>query len=117
MVQKEVRFSPEEEARRAGRIFAEGSGGGVAFRRVNDPGAGAVGQGIIIRKYGVMAEEAHPPVECHPDNITMLIDQGTTQRHSAELGVGRAARGSFVRVRRYHPMPAQSGFEYLPTKR
>jgi hypothetical protein len=61
MVQKEVAFSTEEEAKRAGRVFAEVLGGAVAFRRMNDPDAGIVGQGVIIARYGVMAEEQAPP--------------------------------------------------------
>jgi hypothetical protein len=74
-VQKEVPFSSEEEARRAGRIFAEVLGGAVAFRRMNDPDAGVVGQGVIIAKYGVMAEErSEPPVPTNPDKVTKLID-------------------------------------------
>jgi hypothetical protein len=75
-VQKEVPFSSEEEALRAGRIFAEVLGGAVAFRRINDPDTGRVGQGVIIGKYGVMAEErlAHPPVPSNPDNVTRLTD-------------------------------------------
>jgi hypothetical protein len=55
LVQKEIAFSSEEEAKRAGQIFADVLGGAVAFRRVNDPDAGVVGQGIIIGKYGLMA--------------------------------------------------------------
>lgn len=55
MVQKEVAFSSEEEAKRAGHVFAEVLGGAVAFRRVNDPDTGIYGQGVIIGKYGVMA--------------------------------------------------------------
>jgi hypothetical protein len=60
MVQKEVAFSSEEEAKRAGRVFAEVLGGAVAFRRMNDPEAGIIGQGVIIAKYGLMAEEPAP---------------------------------------------------------
>jgi hypothetical protein len=59
MVQKEIAFSSEEEARRAGRVFADVLGGAVAFRRMNDPDAGVVGRGVIIGKYGIMADE--PP--------------------------------------------------------
>jgi hypothetical protein len=73
-VQKEVPFSSEEEARRAGRIFAEVLGGAVAFCRMNDPDAGIVGQGVIIGKYGVMAEERSEPPVPNPDKVTRLID-------------------------------------------
>jgi hypothetical protein len=41
---------------RAGKIFAEVLGGPVAFRRVNDPSTGTVGNGVIIGRYGVMAD-------------------------------------------------------------
>jgi hypothetical protein len=58
LVQKEVAFPSEEEAKRAGRIFADVLGGAVAFRRMNDPDTGIVGQGVIIGKYGVMAEKS-----------------------------------------------------------
>jgi hypothetical protein len=60
LVQKEVAFPSEEDALRAGRIFAEVLGGAVAFRRINDLDAGIIGQGVIIGKYGVMAEESAP---------------------------------------------------------
>ena len=58
LVQKEVVFPSEEDARRAGRIFAEVLGGAVAFRRVRDAEAGFVGEGTIIERFGVMAETA-----------------------------------------------------------
>jgi hypothetical protein len=51
-------FPSEEDARRAGRIFAEVLGGAVAFRRVRDAEAGLVGEGTIIARFGVMAETA-----------------------------------------------------------
>ena len=60
MVQKEVTFPSEEDAKRAGQIFADILGGAVAFRRANDPDAGIVGQGIIIGKYGIMAGAQQP---------------------------------------------------------
>ena len=60
MVQKEVTFPSEEDAKRAGQIFADILGGAVAFRRANDPDAGVVGQGIIIGKYGIMAGAQQP---------------------------------------------------------
>jgi hypothetical protein len=60
LVQKEVAFPSEEEAKRAGKIFADVLGGAVAFRRINDPDTGIVGQGVIIGKYGVMAEKSAP---------------------------------------------------------
>src|SRR5215471_2753855 len=76
VVRREVPFSSEEEARRAACIFARVLGGAVAFRHVNDPSAGTVGQGVIIGKYGVMAEarSAHPPVRTEPDNVIRLMD-------------------------------------------
>jgi hypothetical protein len=55
-VQKEIAFPSEDEAKRAGEVFAEVLGGAIAFRRVNDPEAGIVGRGVIIGRYGVMAE-------------------------------------------------------------
>ena len=71
---KEVPFSSAEEARDAAHIYAEVLGGAVACR--HDPGADTVGQGVIIGRYGVMAEEksAHPPVRSDPDNVARLID-------------------------------------------
>jgi hypothetical protein len=58
LVQKEIVFPSEAEARRAGEIFAGVLGGAVAFRRASDPEAGMVGQGIIIGRYGALAETA-----------------------------------------------------------
>ena len=55
---KEVTFPSEDDAKRAGQIFAGVLGGAVAFRRMNDPDTGAVGRGVIIEKYGVMAEKS-----------------------------------------------------------
>jgi hypothetical protein len=59
-VQKEVAFPLEEDARRAGQACADYVGEAVAFRRTNDPDTGIVGQGVIIGKYGVMAEKSAP---------------------------------------------------------
>ena len=56
-VQKEVAFPSEEDAKRAGKVFAEVLGGAVAFRRMNDPETGTIGNGFIIGRYGVMAEK------------------------------------------------------------
>jgi hypothetical protein len=58
LVQKEIAFPSEEEAKRAGEIFARVLGGAVAFRREDDPAAGIIGQGVIIGRYGVMADKA-----------------------------------------------------------
>jgi hypothetical protein len=58
LVQKEIACSSEEEAKRAGQSFAKVLGGAVAFRRQDDPEAGIIGQGVIIGRYGVMAEKA-----------------------------------------------------------
>jgi hypothetical protein len=63
MVQKEVAFPSEEDAKCAGQIFADVLGGAVAFRRVNDSDAGVVGPGIIIGKYGLMARATASPNE------------------------------------------------------
>jgi hypothetical protein len=55
-VQPEMIFPSEEDAKRAAEIFAGVLGGAVAFSRVTDEEAGVVENGIIIGKYGVMAE-------------------------------------------------------------
>jgi len=55
LVQKEVTFPSEEDAQRAGQVFANVLGGAVAFRRISDREAGIVGQGAIIGRYGLMA--------------------------------------------------------------
>ncbi|SEE03985.1 hypothetical protein SAMN05444161_4694 [Rhizobiales bacterium GAS191] len=60
-VQKEMRFSSEDEARRAGKIFAEVLGGAVAFRRVSDPETGAAEAGEIIGRYGILADAPIAP--------------------------------------------------------
>ena len=79
-VPTKVPFSSAEEARRAAHIYAEVLGGAVACR--HDPGADTVGQGVIIGKYGVMAEEksAHLPVRSNPDNVIRLKDHRAAQR-------------------------------------
>ena len=58
LVQKEIACPSEEEAKRADQTFANVLGGAVAFRRWDDPEAGIIGQGVIIGRYGVMAEKA-----------------------------------------------------------
>ncbi|MFI5015989.1 MAG: hypothetical protein ACHQAY_26945 [Hyphomicrobiales bacterium] len=60
MVQREIAFPSEEIAKRAGQACANIVGGAVAFRRINDPDTGIVGQGVMIGKYGVMAEDSAP---------------------------------------------------------
>jgi hypothetical protein len=55
LVRKEIRYPSEEDAQRAGEVFANVLGGAVAFRRVSDRAAGIVGQGVIIGRYGVLA--------------------------------------------------------------
>jgi hypothetical protein len=55
-VQEEVALPSEEDAKRAGEVFAKVLGGAVAFRRMNDPETGTVDNGFIIGRYGVMAE-------------------------------------------------------------
>jgi len=57
-VQKEISFPTEEDAKRAGEVFAEILGGAIAFRRMSDPETGLVADGVIIGRYGVMADEA-----------------------------------------------------------
>jgi hypothetical protein len=60
MVQGEIPFPSEEIAKRAGEACANIVAGAVAFRRINAPDTGIIGQGVIIGKYGVMAEESAP---------------------------------------------------------
>ena len=55
-VQPQMLFPSEEDARRAAEIFAEVLGGAVAFSRVVDRERGLAEDGVIIAKFGVMAE-------------------------------------------------------------
>jgi hypothetical protein len=55
-VQPEMIFPSEEDAKRAAEIFAGVLGGAVAFSRMTDRETGAVEQGVIIGRYGVMAQ-------------------------------------------------------------
>jgi len=55
-VQPEIIFPSEDDAKRAAEIFAGVLGGAVAFTRMADQETGVVEQGVIIGKYGVMAE-------------------------------------------------------------
>ena len=57
LVQKEVVFPTKDDALRAGTIFAQVLGGAVAFRRRIDTEAGVKEDGIIIGRYGILAEE------------------------------------------------------------
>jgi hypothetical protein len=56
-VQPEMIFPSEEDAKRAAEIFAGVLGGAVAFSRMTDRETGTVEQGVIIGRYGVMAEK------------------------------------------------------------
>jgi hypothetical protein len=55
LVQKEISFPSEQDAQRAGQVFANVLGGAIAFRRMSDREAGILGQGEIIGRYGLMA--------------------------------------------------------------
>jgi hypothetical protein len=57
-VQPRMLFPSEEDARRAAEIFAEVLGGAVAFSRVVDRESGFAEDGVIIAKFGVMAESS-----------------------------------------------------------
>ncbi len=57
-VQPEIKFPSEDDARRAAEVFAGVLGGAVAFSRMADEATGTVEEGVIIGKYGVMAEAA-----------------------------------------------------------
>ena len=57
-VQKPVAFPTKEEAIRAGEVFAGVLGGAVAYSRVMDREAGIAEEGVIIARFGVMAEVA-----------------------------------------------------------
>jgi hypothetical protein len=57
-VQPELTFPSEDDARRAAEVFAGVLGGAVAFSRMADEETGTVEEGVIIGKYGVMAEAA-----------------------------------------------------------
>ncbi|MBV9569533.1 MAG: hypothetical protein JO172_15495 [Hyphomicrobiales bacterium] len=58
IVQPQILFPSEEEARRAAEIFAEVLGGAVAFSRIVDRETGLAEDGVIIGKYGVLDEIA-----------------------------------------------------------
>jgi hypothetical protein len=63
-VQPEMIFPSEEDAKRAAEIFAGVLGGAVAFSRMTDRETGTVEKGVIIGRYGVMAEkQAHERAE------------------------------------------------------
>ena len=65
-VQPEIIFPSEDDAKRAAEIFAGVLGGAVAFTRMADEETGVVEQGVIIGKYGVMAERREQ-IESAPD--------------------------------------------------
>jgi hypothetical protein len=60
-VQPEMNFPSEDDAKRAAEVFAGVLGGAVAFSRLADRDAGLVEDGVIIGRYGVMAEDAARP--------------------------------------------------------
>jgi hypothetical protein len=57
-VQPEIIFPSEDDAKRAAEVFAGVLGGAVAYSRMTDQETGLVEDGVIIGKYGVMAEGA-----------------------------------------------------------
>jgi hypothetical protein len=57
-VQPEMNFTSEDDAKRAAKVFAGVLGGAVAFSRLADREAGLIDDGVIIGRYGVMAEDA-----------------------------------------------------------
>jgi hypothetical protein len=57
-VQPEMSFPSEDDAKRAAEVFAGVLGGAVAFSRRADREVGLVEDGVIIGRYGVMAEDA-----------------------------------------------------------
>jgi hypothetical protein len=57
-VQHRIPFPSEEDAMRAGEVFAGVLGGAVAYSRVTDTETGTAEDGVIIGRFGVMAEDA-----------------------------------------------------------
>jgi len=71
LVQREITFPSEEDAQRAGQVFANVLGGAVAFRRVCDREAGVVGQGVIIGRYGLMASTGREPQQADTCSVAL----------------------------------------------
>lgn len=64
-VQHRIPFPSAEDAMRAGEVFAGVLGGAVAFSRVFDREAGTAEDGVIIGRYGVMAQDAAGETEAY----------------------------------------------------
>jgi hypothetical protein len=89
-VQPQMLFACEEDAKRAAEIFAEVLGGAVAFSRVVDRETGLADDGVIIAKFGVMADpssedsayagsptfprhQARPPIRDNPERYILTF--------------------------------------------
>jgi hypothetical protein len=55
-VQRPIKFPTEQDALRAGEVFADVLGGAVAYSRVVDREAGTSENGVIIGRFGAMRE-------------------------------------------------------------
>jgi hypothetical protein len=64
-VQNRIPFPSAEDAMRAGEVFAGVLGGAVAFSRAFDRETGTAEDGVIIGRYGVMAQDAASEPEAY----------------------------------------------------
>jgi hypothetical protein len=56
-VKPPITYSSEQDALRAGEVFADVLGGAVVYSRVVDREAGTAENGVLIGRFGVMADK------------------------------------------------------------
>jgi len=78
IVQSQMLFPSEVDARRAAEIFAEVLGGAVAFSRVVDHHTGFAEDGVILGKFGVLDSKAQPKSQDQAHQpVQDKVDDGT----------------------------------------
>jgi hypothetical protein len=115
-VQPQMLFACEEDAKRAAEIFAEVLGGAVAFSRVVDRETGLADDGVIIAKFGVMADpssedsayagsptfprhQARPPIRDNPERYILTFFEAQLRLCALARVTRRERSEDFARMR------------------
>lgn len=114
-VQPRMLFPSEGDAKRAGEIFAEVLGGAVAFSRVVDRATGFAEDGVIIAKFGVLADpssensayasshtvprpQARPPLRENPERYILTFFEAQFRLCALARAARREAPPDFPRM-------------------